>query len=295
MPGGKERILFVVNRFSGRNTEEVDRREIIEGLIRHLPHEVSFYMLPVPANEEILSDEIKTCSPSRVIAVGGDGTVALVAKILMGTDIPLGIIPAGSANGLARELRISADFNHAMQTALSGKQLPVDLVRINESDVCLHLSDIGLNAHVIKFFHDRNFRGMLGYGFALAKALMYKKPLKIKILLPGEPSIETSAIMVIIANARKYGSGATVNPKGNIHDGIFEIILIREIAFTEILKMFLGFKKFNPEKIELYHTTSATITIERKAHFQVDGEYRGQLDTVRAEIIPAALKLMVPD
>jgi diacylglycerol kinase family enzyme len=87
--------------------------------------------------------------PDRVIAVGGDGTVQMAAKQLLGTDIPLGILPAGSANGMARELELPNTSEEALQVIVEGITRSADVIRINNTDICLHLSDIGLNAKLV--------------------------------------------------------------------------------------------------------------------------------------------------
>ena len=100
--------------------------------------------------------------------------------------------------------------------------------------------------------------------------------------------------MVVIANASKYGTGALINPEGNLSDGLFEIVVVRRINFISVLKMFLKFKRFNPKKVELFQAESAVITTAKKTHFQVDGEYLGKIDKVKATIIKSQLKLILP-
>jgi diacylglycerol kinase family enzyme len=99
--------------------------------------------------------------------------------------------------------------------------------------------------------------------------------------------------MIVIANASKYGTGAIINPEGNLGDGLFEIIILRKFPVLEMFKMLLSYKKFNPKKVEIFQTKKATITMKRKTHFQVDGEYKGRIDKVVAEIIPSQLNLLI--
>ncbi len=100
--------------------------------------------------------------------------------------------------------------------------------------------------------------------------------------------------MVVIANASKYGTGALINPGGNLEDGLFEIVVVRRIHFISVLKMFLKFKRFNPKKVELFQAESALITTIKQSHFQVDGEYLGKVSKVKAEILKSQLKLILP-
>ncbi len=105
--------------------------------------------------------------------------------------------------------------------------------------------------------------------------------------------INIEAFMIVIANARVYGTGAVINPEGVIDDGKFELVIVRKISFTEIFRLFLIRKPFNPKKIEIFQTTKAIITTKRKTDLQIDGEYKGKINKVIAEIIPSALNLMV--
>src|SRR5205085_4410719 len=110
----------------------------------------------------------------------------------------------------------------------------------------------------------------------------------------NKEEIKRKAFMVVIANASKYGTGALINPEGNLDDGLFEIIVVRRINFFSILKMFLQFKRFNPEKVELFQASSASFTTAKKVHFQVDGEYLGRVTKVKAEILRSQLRLILP-
>jgi diacylglycerol kinase family enzyme len=99
--------------------------------------------------------------------------------------------------------------------------------------------------------------------------------------------------MIVIANASKYGTGALVNPQGNLADGLFEIIILRKFPFWEMFKMLLSYKNFNPEKVEIFQTKTATITTRKNTHFQVDGEYIGKIKKVSAEIMPSQINFLV--
>ena len=72
--------------------------------------------------------------------------------------------------------------------------------------------------------------------------------------------------MVVIANASKYGTGAMINPEGNLHDGLFEIVVVRKIAFVSILKMFMHFRRYNPKKVEIFQAETAQIKTKKKIY-----------------------------
>jgi len=167
-----------------------------------------------------------------------------------------------------------------------------DVIKINENDISLHLSDFGLNARLIKYFDESPLRGMWGYARMIFKVLWNKKLMNAHILAENL-DLETNAYMVVVANASKYGTGAVINPEGNIGDGLFEIVIVRKLSLSQLVRMFLSYKNFNPKKVEVFQAKTVTITTRRKTHFQVDGEYKGKIDKVTATIIPSQLNLLV--
>lgn len=106
--------------------------------------------------------------------------------------------------------------------------------------------------------------------------------------------IKREALMVVIANATKYGTGAVINPGGNLYDGLFEVIVVKKLALSELIKMLFKAKRFNPKKVEVFHTRHVTIETRHKVHFQVDGEYLGKIRKLTANIEAAQLNLLLP-
>ena len=100
--------------------------------------------------------------------------------------------------------------------------------------------------------------------------------------------------MVVLANASKYGTGALINPGGNLFDGLFEVVVVRKLALSEFVKMFFKFKRLDPKKVEIFQTRSVAISTSHKVHFQIDGEYIGRIDHLTANILPMKLKLILP-
>jgi YegS/Rv2252/BmrU family lipid kinase len=292
LQSGQLRILFAVNPSSGGKSS-INWESAIREYFQDLPHTIEIFMLSGENDPESLKHSIDQFKPDRVVAVGGDGTVQMAAKQLLGSGIPLGILPAGSANGMARELQIPNAANDALKVVVEGTSRSADVIRINNKEICLHLSDIGLNAKLIKYFEQGNWRGKLGYARVLFKALRRKRPMKVVIDLKGE-QVERDAYMVVLANASKYGTGAVINPNGNLYDGFFEVVVIRKFSIREILKMFIKFLPLNPEKTEVISATSVVIKTYGKVHFQVDGEYLGKVKQVEAKILPGQLEILVP-
>lgn len=254
--------------------------------------EFSVFELPEKCDVKDVQNELESFKPNLAVAVGGDGTVKLVAECLLQTDVALGIIPAGSANGLAKELGIPAKPEEAFQLLLQGKQESIHVIKIND-ELCVHLSDIGFNANLIKKFDAMDSRGMWGYLKASLKVLFNNPTMEVRMQVNNETTI-IKAAMIVIANATKYGTGAVINPVGELDDKKFEVIALKKLSLSEIFKMSVLKTKHNPGKTTVYQTSSVIIHSRKPVHFQVDGEYLGKVRKIKADILPAALQVIVP-
>lgn len=283
------KLLFIVNPGSG--SDDTDFKTVISDFFLPLDHQIEIYELPDKCSTDQISTTIKKAGADRVIAVGGDGTLKLVAECIKGTKTPIGIIPAGSANGMAKELGIPININEALELTISGKPKEIHAVMVN-NELCIHLSDIGFNAYIIKKFDDLPQRGMWGYAKATWKALWSHHLMQVEFEIAGE-TIRSQAAMVVIANATMYGTGVKINPEGKLDDDVFEVILVKKYSVMEIIKIRLTNLPFNPEKIEIFATKNLQINTKHKVHFQVDGEYMGKVNQVNAKIIPAAISIIV--
>lgn len=282
------KLLFIVNPGSGAG--EVDYQQEIKHFFKLRREEIEIYELPKSCKIDELKAKIMDVHPDRVIAVGGDGTLKIVAECLLKTDIPVGIIPAGSANGMAKELGIPSALDAALAFAAEGATKTIHATLIND-ELCIHLADIGFNAYIVKKFDELPERGMLTYAKAAWHAFWSHKKMDVEFKIDGKV-IRHQAAMVAIANATEYGSGLKINPDGNLEDELFEVILVKEYAVMEILKIWFSKLPWNPEKIESFQTDELQINTKHRVHFQVDGEYLGKVKQVKAKLIPRAIRLI---
>jgi diacylglycerol kinase family enzyme len=286
------KLLFVINPISG-GKKKINWENEIREYFANTQYQVEILALLGGIDAFRVYDKIRTWQPDRVIAVGGDGTIKLVAEQLMNSGIPMGILPAGSANGLATELGLPYTAKEALDITVKGRLQQADLIKINDKEICIHLSDMGLNARVVKYYAMGNVRGKWGYAKAIWRVLWQRQLIKTEIEINGQ-RLHRQAFMVVIANARTYGTGALINPNGDISDGRFEVVILKELAVWELLKMMITHKPFDPKKIEILSTTEVTVLIRKRAYFQVDGEFRGKLTSVHARILPGAITLVLP-
>ncbi len=285
-----QRILFLVNEVSGPG--ETDWNDIIRNHFHHQPDQIDIITITKDATPEKLRKKISEVKPDIAVAVGGDGTIKLIAETVMETEVPLGILPAGSANGMAKELGIPIEPEAALQLLVTGRRRTIHLVRVN-GHVSIHLSDIGYNADLIHHFEQQSGRGNWGYLRAAVKAL-FRHPLMEVMMIVGNEKVDLRAAMIVIANGTMYGSNALINPVGNLDDALFEVVVIKKISAKEIFKMRFSHAEYDPEKTVVYQTNNVHIRSKRFVHFQVDGEYLGKVKSVEASLLPAALQVIVP-
>jgi YegS/Rv2252/BmrU family lipid kinase len=284
-------FLFAINPASGGKGKN-DWEVAIRNFFAQNEHQAELFHLDGETDDVALPQKIKEVKPDCVVAVGGDGTIKCVAEQLVDTGIPLGVLPAGSANGMARELNIPQDIDGSLNLLVNGQSRSVDCIDVN-GELCIHLSDVGLNAQLIRYYQRNNLRGKLGYLKSVVKVLSQRRLLKVEINL-GDQCVQRAAFMIVLANARMYGTGAVINPDGDPSDGKFEIVVFRRLTFWEIIKLFWRYQPFNTKNIEIFPATSISIETHKKTHFQVDGEYQGKVTEINAKIRPGALLMRLP-
>jgi len=286
------KALFIVNPISG-GSDKTEIKNAVENYAAE--HGINLYVFETTGenDEEKTTELFKKHKPSRVIVAGGDGTVKFTAETLGHEDVIIGFIAAGSANGLAADLDFPSDLTEQIDIAFGNHTIDVDMICINGIK-SLHLSDIGLNAEMIKRYEDGAIRGKLGYAIQALNTLTTSEgPFRAKITANGE-TIETEAKMIVMANSQKYGTGVTINPSGKMDDGIFEIVILKNLDFSVISKFVMGNIPLESGEVKIIATDSATITTDVPVHFQVDGEYCGEETHLDIKILHRQMQLAVP-
>jgi diacylglycerol kinase (ATP) len=288
------KVLFVVNPKAGGE----DRAEIfasIRELVAARSHQAEFLLTTGKNDAAKVKEEIERFKPDRVAVGGGDGTVQLVAKILMPYDLPMGILPLGSANGLATALEMPKDPLDAAEKILDARNVrAMDVLRFNDKHICIHLSDIGVNALIVKRYEEEGERGMFGYAKYLLAAIK-ETPLYHITIRTTEETIVKEGYMMAFANAHKYGTGVQIS-EGSVSDGMFEICNVEKVSLDEAIKAGLTALNVFVDKdmfSDVITCRNAEITIDQKAHFQIDGEYMGMVDNIKIEVVPGAVKLLI--
>jgi YegS/Rv2252/BmrU family lipid kinase len=228
---------------------------------------------------------------SKIIAVGGDGTINEVASALVGTDIPLGIIPFGSGNGLARHLRIPLKKNKALALALSGQVNKIDVGILN-GKYFFCTAGIGFDATVAKVFSKGKGRGLINYIKATLSTIFKYRP--IDIALNDGP--KETVFSLTIANANQFGNNAFISPLSNIQDGVLEVVKIHKIglfrAFFIAIRLFKG-NIHESNHVQVITTKKININYQSGAPIHLDGEsIQTEKPILTIQIIPRSLAVI---
>ncbi len=293
-----KKILVVINLTSGLGTAKAFHARIMEIAQKNDFH-FDIYQTTGEGDRMAIRRLIKDFKPDIVYVAGGDGTINTVASELINSSIALAIFPAGSANGLSYNLGISNDVETALSQYLNTTPITMDVIKINKEHYCFHLADIGVNARIVSRFEKEGSKGMMGYGKQLLKEMVDKKSwFSFYIKIPGQHRRKMKAEMLVFANAKRYGTGAIINPTGLLNDGKFEIIILRPypwwFVFSFIYAVFTG-NLHRMKYIKVFSASSAKIELVRKQELQIDGEIFSEIQTIDAEILPGALKVLPGD
>jgi len=233
-----------------------------------------------------------------VVAAGGDGTIHAVAAGLIGSNTPLGIIPMGTGNDLARTLGIPSDPVLAAGLLSDGEPSPMDAVRFRCSGsegYSLNIAGVGFDASVAQRINDgfRFLKGTSAYLAAVLQCLASYRPVYLSISVDGE-SFATSAMLCAVANAQYYGGGMKIAPNASVNDGLIDVVVVGGVSKLEFLRQFPRvFKGTHLSHPAVRCLQGRSVRIEASAPIPVlaDGEIVG-LTPVEFEMVPEALKVV---
>ncbi|MBD0724104.1 diacylglycerol kinase [Flavobacterium sp. L1I52] len=287
----KNNVILVVNPVSGG----IDKAALIE----QVSHYARFLKLTLYCYETSGINDLQAIRefyalhrPERVLIAGGDGTIKLVAEALEDKEVVFGILPVGSSNGLATDLGLMLSEEEYIAIAFQNHHVSIDYITINDR-MCLHLSDLGLNAELIKNYDKSAIRGKLGYALQVFNTLWHAEKSFLVRIKTNQELIETRARMLVIANSQKYGTGVTINPIGIMSDGKLELVILKRITFYIFCKIVMGKIQTIMQDVVIISTDKAQISIDRPVSFQIDGEFCGKESNLDVRISSKKLKIAV--
>jgi diacylglycerol kinase (ATP) len=231
-----------------------------------------------------------------VLVAGGDGTMRAAASGLVETGLPLGILPTGTANDLARTLDIPPDLQSAARIISDGNLKSIDVGLVN-SHHFFNVASIGLSAAVTKSLTPETKRrfGRFGYGVAALKALMTSGSFNAEITNKGEKTI-VRTLQIAVGNGRFYGGGNAVERDAAIDDGHLDLY---SLEFENVWKLALMLRSFRAgqhglwEEVRTAKCVNFEIRTSRPRSINLDGEIVTKTPAVFS-VVPNAVKVFVP-
>lgn len=291
------KFLFVINPVSGGKPKD-DLLDLIGTASREHAFDFKIYNTSGENDSRQIAEQMNEFEPDRVVVAGGDGTIQLVAQhfITIRKQVTLGLLPLGSANGLATSLGLSQNISENLNTAIhSANVVPVDLLLINKKQVCVHLCDVGANALLVKYYSEEESRGMMGYAKHIIQSIQESSLLHFTIDTP-QGFFERDGLMLAFSNAHKYGTGVHISD-GSVSDGLFEISNVQKLDLETAIKAGLTIFNIFIDKdmfSDVIRSTYAAVHIQPEAHFHVDGEYMGKTGHLEIELLPSAVNVVLP-
>ena len=230
-----------------------------------------------------------------VVAWGGDGTINEVASALVfEEDAAMGIIPAGSGNGLARALGIDVRPEQALADALAAEPKPIDVGELG-GRLFVNVAGIGFDAHVAVRFNapDNRIRGLTGYALLTARALASYAPQRYEIATPNR-RWSVRALLIVIANGVEFGNRIRIAPQARVDDGALDLVVVEEQSRLTTLWNMRRLVTGSIERAPIWASQQVhdvSIESEMPMVFHVDGEPVVGGTHLHARIHAGALKI----
>jgi YegS/Rv2252/BmrU family lipid kinase len=237
-----------------------------------------------------------------VLVAGGDGTVRVVCAELAWSGIPVGVIPAGTGNLLARNLGIPLDLDEALERILDGRDRRIDLVMVHgdglDTDRFAVMAGLGLDAAIISDAPPQlkaQF-GWTAYLVSAAKNINHPS-VRVRITLDDQPPLERRARTVVIGNVGTLQANLALLPDARPDDGVIDVVVIAPRRVTQWPRLFLrvatrqkktdlSLERFTAQRVEI-------LTLVDVAR-QLDGDGIGAGRGLTAQVEPGSLVVRVP-
>lgn len=290
------KVLFIVNPIAGRGSSLRAWRRISRIVARG--RRVDAVVPGSAAETRSVATEAVRSGFERVVVVGGDGTLALVAAELANSDVALGMIPAGTGNDFRRSLGIPDDHAAALEIALQAHTRRVDLGQVAGERHFLNAAGFGFDAEVAATAASlpSGLGGTLPYLLGALATLTRFRPVPMDITVDGQ-TLSGPALLVAVANGRFYGGGMQIAPSARCDDGQFDICVVGDLGRLELLRVlhrvYSGTHVTHP-KVRMARGRDVRIRAPKPdLRLHLDGELFGW-SSLDFQVLPGALAVAAP-
>lgn len=292
----RSRVLAIINPISGVGSKS----KIPEKLAAAYSHRPEELFIAYSKDEQHASELVREAVDKgyhSIIAVGGDGSINQVARVLDGSHINLGIIPKGSGNGLARAINIPIDnVDAAIDLITQGHTTRIDTASINgHSFYCT--CGVGFDANLTKRYAEAPTRGLITYAYSAVKEYFDSKPQEYRIRI-DDTTIETTAFLITVANINQYGNNFYIAPDAKPDDGLLDVVVFRPfhpLKSGVVALQFRTKKIDNNSCVDIYRGSRIVIESNKlELPAQFDGESFMAPGRVEININPRSLNIYTP-
>jgi YegS/Rv2252/BmrU family lipid kinase len=229
------------------------------------------------------------------VVIGGDGLVGAVGGAMAGSETPMGIVPGGRGNDLARVLGIPDDPAGAVAVLAAGETRRIDVGEANGKRF-LGIVSIGFDSEANRLANETGvLRGNLVYAYAALRTLLSWKPGRYTVRV-GEERFRFTGYSVSVANSRAFGGGMFIAPDAELDDGEFDIVTVGEVGKLRFVgnlpKVFKG-THVEEDEVRVFRASQLELTASRPFPVYADGEHLTDLPA-SLRVLPRALSILVP-
>jgi YegS/Rv2252/BmrU family lipid kinase len=229
------------------------------------------------------------------VVVSGDGLLGAVGGALAGSDVPLGLIPGGRGNDMARALGIPAEPEAAVAVILGGHSRRIDVGEANGKRF-LGIASVGFDSECNRLANETHWlRGNSVYAYSMIRTLIGWRSARFTLVV-GDERRRLSGYFVAAANNSVYGGGMYIAPEARLDDGAFDVVSIGEsgkLRFLLGLKDVLKGTHLGKEEVGVFRTPRLELDASRPFPVYAVGDHLTDLP-VSLRVLPRCLSILVP-
>ena len=246
----------------------------------------------------LAAEAAKSGKYDAVVAVGGDGTVSEVAAGLRGTDIPLGILPAGTGNDACRGYHIPLEMEEAVKVLQQGKVRAVDTMKVDDT-VYLNITSVGFDAQVVKNAERFKRFGAASYAMGVFATLLGYHSTGLRLTVDDDV-LEGRYYLAAVGCGTHYGGGMNVLPNADPCDGQMDLCTIDPVNFLKVIRLLPAFMKGKHGKLPIVRFRRVRHMIFEALDpegydLNMDGEVRQGIKRTEITVLPEAQKVIMPE
>ncbi|HEY5943689.1 MAG TPA: diacylglycerol kinase family protein [Solirubrobacterales bacterium] len=229
------------------------------------------------------------------VVVSGDGLIGAIGGAMAGAETPLGLIPGGRGNDLARALGIPSDPEAAIDVVLGGHSRRIDVGEANGKRF-LGIASVGFDSECNRLANDTKLiRGNLVYAYSMVRTLIGWRSARFTVVVGGERK-RLTGYFVDVANNSVYGGGMYIAPEAKLDDGEFDVVAITEVGklrFLRGLREVLKGAHIGKEEVTTFRASRLELDASRPFPVYADGDHLTDLP-VSLRVLPNCLSILVP-